>query len=670
MKRNLLKTTLAAFALAFGVTGAWADEVELNPTADTYLDWTNDETKATNYGSETTLYSGIWQDQWSSQTPGLKDSYSKRITLMKFNVKDYKGKITNASLSVTATNSDANNRSIFLGYFDLTGWDESTVTASNSGMVTRNATKLNIHPFNLSVSIDKNSTKTCEFSNGALLNYLNNNADEDGNVSFILFSTTKEFAIASKESETKPVLKLEYSNETLYTATFTETNGVVPEVTIYSDDQYTETVLNGTLTGNTTYYYKAVLGGYEDCTGSFTVGTENPSVSFTMTEKAKKTYIVNLVDGSGKVLKNILTDEDAYVGKSLKVSYPKYLTDDNEQVTYTCKESSFNKTITVGEETSSEITYAAYNGVAFFKEGEDMGIGATKEENSQYSSNGAIRSIKENQTVWTVDEDGVYNLTFAVCSNNTNQSTTLTVNNGETELQAINITWSVNYVRTTGIKKIENVKLAKGTTVSVNPSSSNAILDYVLIEKVSSTVAVSSAEYATYATNYNVVVPETDVKVYTVKVNDAGEAVEKTEVAAGTVIPAGTGILVGAAEGNYELTVTSAEAKAIENNDLVAATSNVTSDGASYYALTQKDGKVGFALVASDVVIPAGKAYLKVDTPSAAKFISMGGDITGINAVEAEQGKANGAYYTLQGVKTQKPAKGLYIHNGKKVVVK
>ena len=42
---------------------------------------------------------------------------------------------------------------------------------------------------------------------------------------------------------------------------------------------------------------------------------------------------------------------------------------------------------------------------------------------------------------------------------------------------------------------------------------------------------------------------------------------------------------------------------------------------------------------------------------------------TGIEGVEAE--KANdGAWYTIQGVRVDKPAKGLYIHNGKKIVVK
>ena len=669
MRKNLLKMCMVAIGLAMGTTGAWAEEVELNPTADTYLDWTSDDTKATNYGSATDLKTGGWQEMWTDKTPGLKSYGESQITLMKFNVKDYKGKITSATLSFTGYNGDGKARSIGLAYFDDNSWEESTVTANNAGMNTRGAS-LNIHPLNTYVSLNAGKTLTYSFSNSDLVNYLNNNADENGDVSLVIYGTRLSCTVYSKESDNKPVLKLEYSNETFYTATFTEQNGLTPEVTIYSDEACTQTVANGMLATNTTYYYKAVLEGYDDYTDKFTVGTENPAVSFTMKEKAKVTYSVNLVDESGTVLKTVLTDEAAYVGKSLNVSYPKYITDDNGQVTYTCTESYFNKTITVGEGASYGIKYNAYDGVAFFYEGEDLGIGSTKTENSQYSSNSAIRGIKANSTVWTVDEDGVYNLTLAVCSNNTNQTTTLTVNKGDTELKSISISWSVNYVRTTGIQKIENVKLAKGTTVSINPSSTNAILDYALIEKVSSTVTVSSAQYATYATNYNVVVPESGVKVYTVKVNDEGKAVEKTEVAAGTVIPAGTGILVSAEEGSYDLSVTSTEGTALTDNDLVAATSDVTSDGASYYALAQKDGKVGFALVATDVVIPAGKAYLKVENASGAKFISMDGELTAIEGIEPEQQNADGAYYTLQGVKMQKLAKGLYIHNGKKVVVK
>lgn len=184
------------------------------------------------------------------------------------------------------------------------------------------------------------------------------------------------------------------------------------------------------------------------------------------------------------------------------------------------------------------------------------------------------------------------------------------------------------------------------------------------------TVSVSNAGFATYATTNNIVVPESnDVKVMTVKVNAEGTAVELNDVAAGKVIPAGTGILVKAPAGNYNFVVTSTEGTTLENNSLIAATTDVPSDGATFFALTKlSDGKVGFAVVNNGVVIPAGKAYLSVPRASGAKFFSLDGEATGINSVKTA--KADGAYYTLEGVKTTKPVKGLYIHNGKKIVVK
>lgn len=183
------------------------------------------------------------------------------------------------------------------------------------------------------------------------------------------------------------------------------------------------------------------------------------------------------------------------------------------------------------------------------------------------------------------------------------------------------------------------------------------------------TATISDAGYATYVTTNNVVVPEDEnVKVMTVKVNAEGTAIELNEVKAGTVIPAKTGILVKAAVGNHDFVVTSDAGKVLANNDLKAATIEETSDGATYFALTKIGEKVGFALVENGVKIPAGKAYLEVSTGTAAKFFGLDGEATGINSVKTA--KADGAYYTLEGVKTTKPVKGLYIHNGKKIVVK
>lgn len=191
----------------------------------------------------------------------------------------------------------------------------------------------------------------------------------------------------------------------------------------------------------------------------------------------------------------------------------------------------------------------------------------------------------------------------------------------------------------------------------------------VYIPFVTETVSVSEAGFATYATTNNVVVPEDEnVKVMTVKVNAEGTAIELNKVAANTVIPANTGILVKAPAGNCDFVVTSDKGTELTSNNLVAATTDVPSDGAKYFALTKIGDKVGFALVENGVVIPAGKAYLEVAKATAAKFFSLDGEATGINSVKTA--KADGAYYTLEGVKTTKPVKGLYIHNGKKIVVK
>lgn len=183
------------------------------------------------------------------------------------------------------------------------------------------------------------------------------------------------------------------------------------------------------------------------------------------------------------------------------------------------------------------------------------------------------------------------------------------------------------------------------------------------------TVSVSDAGYATYATTNNIVVPnDENVKIMTVKVNDDNSTITLYDVPAGKVIPANTGILVKAAQGNHDFVVTSKEGAKLENNSLVAAKEAVPSDGSTYFALTKIGDKVGFAVVNNGVKIPAGKAYLEVPGKTAAKFFSLDGEATGINSVKTA--KADGAYYTLEGVKTTKPVKGLYIHNGKKIVVK
>ena len=207
----------------------------------------------------------------------------------------------------------------------------------------------------------------------------------------------------------------------------------------------------------------------------------------------------------------------------------------------------------------------------------------------------------------------------------------------------------------------------KGGELPYTIEKNHALKSIELYLPATETVSVSNAGFATYATTNNVVVPS-DIEVMTVTVNADKASISLNKVEAGTLIPANTGILVKATAGNHDFVVTSKEGTPLENNNLVAATTDKPSDGAKYFALTKIGDKVGFALVKDGVVIPAGKAYLEVPAGTAAKFFGLDGEATGINSVKTA--KADGAYYTLEGVKTTKPVKGLYIHNGKKIVVK
>lgn len=327
-----------------------------------------------------------------------------------------------------------------------------------------------------------------------------------------------------------------------------------------------------------------------------------------------------------------------------------------------------NKAATI-EVKKSDITY--------FAETENLGNNTGKASDKNMS-NGAYSAIKGGEIAEICKLPmGEYKVTIYLKANGNRSAIIRDVDNSDNGTNTLCIlpiyrsSAAKEYSTTLTLYKTTKIGLS-GYTTSSGGTNQSADLDYIYIQRTgdaTETVSVSEAGYATYATKYNVEVPS-DVKVMTVKVNAEGTAIELNEVAAGRVIPANTGILVKADQGDYNFVVTSTEGTPLENNNLVAATTDVPSDGAKYFALTQlSEGKVGFALVANGVVIPAGKAYLEVTKKSTgAKFFGLDGEATGINSVKTA--KADGAYYTLEGVKTTKPVKGLYIHNGKKIVVK
>ena len=99
---------------------------------------------------------------------------------------------------------------------------------------------------------------------------------------------------------------------------------------------------------------------------------------------------------------------------------------------------------------------------------------------------------------------------------------------------------------------------------------------------------------------------------------------------------------------------------------------NETDGNMTNYYLSGKDGT--FVSVNGNANIGKNKAYLQLPTSIFAGTRTIGvsfDDEDGTTAIrETKQSREDGAYYTLQGQRVVNPGKGLYIHNGKKVVIK
>ena len=132
--------------------------------------------------------------------------------------------------------------------------------------------------------------------------------------------------------------------------------------------------------------------------------------------------------------------------------------------------------------------------------------------------------------------------------------------------------------------------------------------------------------------------------------------------------PAGTAVILkGTPNTAYRVPV-------LENNYDFGTNKLLVSDGSvtggdGIYALAEKESVVGFYKVKNTVTIPAGKCYLNT-AAGAPDFLGFGGDATGIDEVRGKTEEVRGEFYNLAGQRVAQPTKGLYIVNGKKVVMK
>lgn len=294
----------------------------------------------------------------------------------------------------------------------------------------------------------------------------------------------------------------------------------------------------------------------------------------------------------------------------------------------------------------------------------------------------------------------LYKLTFAYRSNeyNSNNGVTVSVKNGEEGIDAVvfpkngsTSDWKVveayfttttagNYVLT--LENSGNTWMTGVSLVKADPSvlALGAMpTNYTYYQNASLDRELSTDNYSTLVLPFALTADETTAafeKVYTL----TGVKGESLKFSAATEIAAGTPYLVKAKAANLSVTNKAIDPATTVTNTVVSdASSTVTFVGTfSPVVLNSTDNGNAYVVssntlyqVTSDVNVKAYRGYFTVDTTSGVKNFVLdfgNGETTSIEALESET--RDKVIYNLAGQRVQKAQKGIFIVNGKKVVIK
>jgi len=182
------------------------------------------------------------------------------------------------------------------------------------------------------------------------------------------------------------------------------------------------------------------------------------------------------------------------------------------------------------------------------------------------------------------------------------------------------------------------------------------------------TKTISSVGYATYCSANALDFSESGLTAYIAK-KDANNKVTFQTV---TTVPAKTGVLLKGEAGEHTIKTVASSETNVEGNALIGVTEQTVVNHSGIFVLLNGDKGVGFyKTTAESFTVGANTAY--IDAISGARtFIGFDFNDNTTTAIEgvATVKENNGEIYNLQGQRVTKAQKGLYIINGKKVLVK
>ena len=193
-----------------------------------------------------------------------------------------------------------------------------------------------------------------------------------------------------------------------------------------------------------------------------------------------------------------------------------------------------------------------------------------------------------------------------------------------------------------------------------------ALHQMLVVDLIKANEGNTGEYWATYYNGTKSCVADANTTVYTAALN--GDMISLTEVTNKT-IPAGNAVILKSTSASIAMSSSTATGT-LSDNILQGTDTDITNPG-NAYCLSKSGTAVGFYKFTADGTIPAHRAYF-VKPASSRSFYSFGDDgTTGVDGPVNLESREHSTLFDLMGRKvSDKPRSGVYVRNGKKVIIK
>ena len=459
-----------------------------------------------------------------------------------------------------------------------------------------------------------------------------------------------------------------------YTVHFVDGDGATVK-----DDEVRNGEVGTTVNANSTDKEDYYSGNYKyvyvnDGNGVEVLNDGSAELTVTYSKYTKYNYTVNAIDAGENILAELATGYIYTDANTATTSLPWYVLYNG--TLYYQNQNSNTTSITSNNQVIN-ITYASNSSnVVYYTEGENISGGIWIASNN--NSNKAAARALSNAKITTL-QPGKYQIYSRFIVGNGKSGETYCTNPftvGATALE-----YDVPAKTTTNYTS-EEFTVTESTDLYVTfAGSSISGVDYVYIKRTAVPATITSAGWATFASAYDLdfTTPISGLTAY--KATSATENAITLEEVDGKV-KAGNGLVLKGAAGTYYVPVTTGASTIYSTPATISMWGNTGSTNETVskagsgtnFVLALQDENVVFAPIKDvDATLNPGQAALwaNVTIPDNARALNIvfGDETNGVEAIESNVVKTNN-YYNLNGQRVVKPSKGLYIVNGKKVIVK